>query len=97
MHYWYDVTVDMPCNKFFSAFLMYNDGDLTGFGWAINAELTSPRYEHPTADIAGVKKFIIILNNVELTSPRYEQPTVDIAGVSKIHNNLIIPHDQDRL
>jgi len=28
-------------------FLLYNKGKLNGFGWALNADLPSSRYEHP--------------------------------------------------
>ena len=33
MHYWYDNRLDTDCDLFFPAFLMYNKGKLTGFGW----------------------------------------------------------------
>ncbi|XP_071090553.1 uncharacterized protein [Haliotis cracherodii] len=47
VHYWYDISRDMDCGRFFPVFLMYNGGKLNSFGWAFNADLTSPRYEHP--------------------------------------------------
>ena len=34
VHYWYDNRLDTDCDTFFPAFLMYNKGKLTGFGWA---------------------------------------------------------------
>ncbi|KAL5022526.1 hypothetical protein ScPMuIL_001681 [Solemya velum] len=53
-HYWYDVTVDMNCNYGFPGFLMYNGGELNGFGWAFQTGLlTSPRYEHPDSSVLG--------------------------------------------
>ncbi|XP_067132832.1 uncharacterized protein [Centruroides vittatus] len=50
-HYWYKLSEDMDCNKFFPFFLMYNRGKLTGFGFALigNFQFTS-RYEHPNKD-----------------------------------------------
>ena len=32
--------------NFFPVFLMYNNGNLNGFGFVFNADLTSSRYEH---------------------------------------------------
>jgi len=46
-HYWLDLKEDMNCDDFYPTFLMYNSGELTGFGWALNTGLSSPRYEHP--------------------------------------------------
>jgi len=33
VHYWYDNRLDTKCDEFFPAFLLYNKGKLTGFGW----------------------------------------------------------------
>uniref|UniRef100_A0A914X6D4 Uncharacterized protein n=1 Tax=Plectus sambesii TaxID=2011161 RepID=A0A914X6D4_9BILA len=52
-HYWYNVRSDMPCNEFFPAFLLYNKKQLNAFGWALNADLSSPRYEHPPHSLIG--------------------------------------------
>ncbi|CAF4146660.1 unnamed protein product, partial [Adineta steineri] len=41
VHYWYDNRLDTDCSHFFPAFLMYNQGKLTGFGWA-----TAGKFEH---------------------------------------------------
>ncbi|XP_019646226.1 PREDICTED: uncharacterized protein LOC109486777 [Branchiostoma belcheri] len=49
-HYWYNTAADMNCDDFFPVFLLYNSGRLNGFGWNINANLNSPRYESPPAD-----------------------------------------------
>ncbi|RUS79208.1 hypothetical protein EGW08_013037 [Elysia chlorotica] len=47
-HYWYNISKDMNCDSFYPVFLMYNNGELTGFGWAfVNANLSSLNYEHP--------------------------------------------------
>ncbi|CAH1257657.1 Hypp1873 [Branchiostoma lanceolatum] len=53
-HYWYDTSANMDCDEFFPVFLLYNSGRLNGFGWNINADLNSPRYEHPPADALAV-------------------------------------------
>jgi len=53
LHYWYNVTKGMDCNYFYPFFLLYNNQKLNAFGFAINAPLTSPRYEHPTVTEAG--------------------------------------------
>lgn len=50
-HYW--ASLSGPLNEntdaddFVPIFLLYNKGKLNGFGWAFNADLPSPRYEHP--------------------------------------------------
>jgi len=46
-HYWYGLNENMDCDKFFPVFLLYNGGKLNAFGFALGANLTSPRYEHP--------------------------------------------------
>jgi len=53
-HYWYDLKDDMDCAEFYPNFILYNSGELTAFGWAINAPLTSSRYEHPTSSVFGM-------------------------------------------
>jgi len=50
-HYWYDLSKDMSCDDYFPAFLLYNAGELTAFGWALITDLTSPRFEHPTKTV----------------------------------------------
>jgi len=50
-HYWYDIKEDMNCDDFYPNFLLYNSGELTAFGWALNAPLTSPRFEHPDSSV----------------------------------------------
>jgi hypothetical protein len=59
LHYWRQVngsqiTVDMNKDNFFPMFLLYNKGKLNGFGFAFNANLDSPRLEHPTVDIINL-------------------------------------------
>ncbi|XP_076104028.1 uncharacterized protein LOC143072809 [Mytilus galloprovincialis] len=46
-HYWFNVRKDMSCDEFWPVFLLYNGGKLNAFGWAMQADLTSPRVEHP--------------------------------------------------
>ena len=51
-HYWANLN-GVPLNKdvssadFLPIFLLYNRGQLNGFGWGFNADLPSARYEHP--------------------------------------------------
>lgn len=49
-HYWYNISAGMNCDDFFPMFIMYNKKRLNAFGWDLNADLTSKRYEHPTWD-----------------------------------------------
>ncbi|KAK0049990.1 hypothetical protein Bpfe_020541 [Biomphalaria pfeifferi] len=53
-HYWYDFRIDTSCTDYFPMFLMYNDGMLNAFGWALAAELTSRRYEHPPKSLLSL-------------------------------------------
>ncbi|CAH1785194.1 unnamed protein product, partial [Owenia fusiformis] len=46
-HYWYNTSENMNCENFFPMFLLYTDGKLKGFGWALDADLTSETWEHP--------------------------------------------------
>ncbi|ESO95123.1 hypothetical protein LOTGIDRAFT_160886 [Lottia gigantea] len=59
MHYWYDLHTDSDCHKMFPVFLLYNGGKLNAFGWAMIADLKSPRYEHP-----GQSTFTAFMNEV---------------------------------
>lgn len=52
-HYWYNTSEDMDCDDFWPVFLLYNSGELTGFGWAMGADLTSPHVEHPPKLVLG--------------------------------------------
>jgi charged multivesicular body protein 7 len=70
-HYWYNVTKDMSCDHFVPDCLMYNKGKLTAFCFAINAPLTSPRYEHPTTDILA--KFIDPVPDCFYSDPSYQK------------------------
>jgi len=47
VHYWYDVSLNMTCDDFFPSFILYNKGKLNAFGWAVGADMTSHRVEHP--------------------------------------------------
>jgi charged multivesicular body protein 7 len=51
-HYWYNVSSDMSCDNFVPYCLLYNKGVLNAFCFAINDDLSSKRYEHPTPTVA---------------------------------------------
>jgi len=70
-HYWYNVTKEMSCDHYVPNCLLYNKGKLNAFCFAINAPLTSKRYEHPTTDI--LKKFIDPVPDCFYTDPTYSQ------------------------
>jgi len=70
-HYWYNVTKDMSCDNFIPNCVMYNKGKLTAFCFSINAGFTSPRYEHPTAEIS--KKFIDPVPDCFFKDPTYKK------------------------
>ncbi|KAK6170292.1 hypothetical protein SNE40_018714 [Patella caerulea] len=53
VHYWYDLSADTDCEKFFPVFLLYNGGELNGLGWAFISNLPSTRYEHPPPSVFG--------------------------------------------
>uniref|UniRef100_A0A914WIZ4 Uncharacterized protein n=1 Tax=Plectus sambesii TaxID=2011161 RepID=A0A914WIZ4_9BILA len=69
-HYWYNVRADMPCNQFFPSCLLYNKGQLNAFCWALNTQLTSPRYEHPTLSV--LSQFIDPVPQCFATDPDYK-------------------------
>jgi hypothetical protein len=71
LHYWYQVTQAMNCDNFYPFFLMYNGGKLNAFGFAMNAPLTSPRYEHPTPQEAS--HFVNPVPNCFFTDPTFAQ------------------------
>ncbi|XP_065070467.1 uncharacterized protein LOC135695330 [Rhopilema esculentum] len=49
-HYWYNVTSYMKYEDFLPVFLLYNDGRLNGFGWAVKGNTPgNMSYEHPPA------------------------------------------------
>jgi len=54
LHYWYDNRLDLDCDFFFPSFLLYNDGKLTGFGWAtVGKYEISKRTEYPPLSALG--------------------------------------------
>lgn len=53
-HYWHGISRGMSCDHFFPVFLLYNEGELNGFGWALGANLRSSRYEHPGRRVYGM-------------------------------------------
>ncbi|BFY98780.1 hypothetical protein BsWGS_01820 [Bradybaena similaris] len=48
-HYWWNLSEDISCDRTFPFFLLYTGQRLIGFGWAFVTDLSSPRYEHPSA------------------------------------------------
>jgi hypothetical protein len=59
VHYWYDNRLDTDCDFFFPAFLMYNKGKLTGFGWdTIGKYDFTKRTEFPPYAAISVSSFI---------------------------------------
>ncbi|KAL3847552.1 hypothetical protein ACJMK2_018457 [Sinanodonta woodiana] len=55
VYYWYNLHVDMPCSDLFPVFLLYNEGELSAFGWALHANVAgSQRLEHqPTSSLSA--------------------------------------------
>jgi len=48
MHYWYNMRSDMDCkNELYPVFLLYDQGELNGFGFAVGGNFENPRFEHP--------------------------------------------------
>jgi charged multivesicular body protein 7 len=68
-HYWYNPSADMQCDNFFPYFLLYNKGVLNAFGFAVNGNFQSPRYEHPATSVIG--QFMNPVPNCFSTDPRY--------------------------
>ena len=58
-HYWYNVKSDMNCDDFFPYFLLYNDGKLSGFGFAITDSLKSQYVEYVPNRMCGVRFFCL--------------------------------------
>lgn len=58
LHYWADLTGQLgqqtSGDNFLPLFLLYNKGNLNGFGWAFNADLPSSRYEHPNKNVLNM-------------------------------------------
>lgn len=50
-HYWYDISNNMNCDNFFPMFLLYNGGKLNAFGFVMQGNFESSRYEHPPARV----------------------------------------------
>jgi len=70
-HYWYNVTKDMPCDHFMPNCLLYNKGKLNAFCFSVNADFTSPRYEHPTTNV--LDKFIDPVPGCMYTDPSFKK------------------------
>jgi len=58
VHYWYDNRLDADCDILFPAFLMYNKGKLTGFGWAnVGKYEYTQRTEYPP--LSALSSFLV--------------------------------------
>nr|AGI41318.1 hypothetical protein [Cerebratulus lacteus] len=69
-HYWYELRDDMSLDDFYPAFLLYNSGELNGFGWAMDTNLVSPRFEHPKPNVFDkfMKRVPTVLQTVDQLS-----------------------------
>lgn len=56
VHYWYNMTEDMSCERIFPIFLLFNGGRLNAFGFAFATNITDSekRFEHPPQNAYGV-------------------------------------------
>jgi len=55
MHYWYNITNDLDCDKLMPYCLLYNGGKFNGFCYAMPTEFHNEnqwRFEHPTGNTA---------------------------------------------
>lgn len=56
-HYWFDNRLEINCEQFLPAFLLYNKGQLTGFGWDIARKLNiSTQTEFPPKEAIFVSE-----------------------------------------
>jgi hypothetical protein len=70
VHYWYDNRLDLDCDLFFPAFLMYNRGTLTGFGWAnVGKYDYTKRAEYPP--LSALSSFLVPVPTC--MPPRFEE------------------------
>jgi|688.fasta_scaffold1383525_1 hypothetical protein len=81
VHYWSNVqsvpiTADINPDDFFPFCLLYNGGKLNGFCFAYNANLTSPRYEHPQPN-----QISLFIDPV----PKYFSDPSKSSGLSTVH------------
>jgi len=72
-HYWYNISKEMNCDNFLPYCLMYNGGKLTAFCFSMNAELTSPRFEHPPPGSASM--FINPVPECFAKRPEFQKPS----------------------
>ena len=69
VHYWYDNRIDTDCTRFLPAFLLYNRGQLSGFGWDIAKKLEfSRRTEYPPRTALMVRRSILSFSLFASTS-----------------------------
>lgn len=75
-HYWYNMSVDLDCNEFFPVFLLFNQGELTGFGWSVQGVYPSEHTEYPPSFVLN-----LFINPI----PECLPPLVDTIGVTTQH------------
>lgn len=53
VHYWYDISLEMHCDQALPVFVLYDQTSqrLKAFGWLTPANITSPFWEHPPAQV----------------------------------------------
>lgn len=79
VHYWYNVTSDMNCNDFQPECLLYNEGKLTAFCFAINGKYSSDRYDSPHANAKSIAGFMNPVPKCFTKNPTYSiQSTMHI-------------------
>jgi len=69
-HYWYNMSKDMSCDNMVPYCLLYNKGVLNAFCFAINNNLPSKRYEHPTPTVA--QSFMEPVPDCFYSTPSYQ-------------------------
>ena len=61
MHYWYNLSKSMSCDKMFPMFLLYNSGRLNAFRWAFDPKYdSSSLWEHPKPSQFAVSPSLIL-------------------------------------
>lgn len=67
MHYWYDNRLDLDCRVFFPSFLMYDKGQLAGFGWGVAGKYDyTNRTEYPPLPVLNVRTINSIHFNLRI-------------------------------
>jgi len=73
-HFWYNVSKTMPCANFFPYCLLYNNGELNAFCFAINDDLRpTERFEHVTLE--DINAFVEPVPECYYTDPTFKDAT----------------------